>query len=58
MYIRKKSSEGYAAHGSLRDRLVRELKEEVLIIKEEISKEEVLRREMLEKIKNGELLVA
>jgi len=54
MFIKEKSSGKNLSHGYLREKLLREIKKE-LPLDREISREEKLRREMLKKIKEGEL---
>ena len=55
MFIKKEITEKNLSHGYLRDKLVKELKEEMVFIDKELSKEEMLRKEILDKIRKGEL---
>lgn len=54
MFIKENINNNYS-NGSLREKFVREIKKSLVIIKQEIPQEERLRKELLEKIKRGEL---
>ncbi len=59
MYIREKIINRNVAHGSLRDKFVRNIKKVIVIkeIREEKDSEDDLRKKMLEDIRKGELKI-
>jgi len=57
MFIKDNKIKEGIANGSLRDRFIRDVNKSLIIIKTEIPKEEILRKELLERIKKGELMI-
>lgn len=57
MFIKENKTNKNISNGSLRERFVKEINESLVIIRTDIPKEERLRKELLEKIKNGELSI-
>ena len=54
MFINDKIENKNIAHGYLRNKLIKEIRKSLVTIRKEENKEEVLRKELLEKIKKGE----
>jgi hypothetical protein len=57
MFIKDNKINREIVNGSLREKFVRDVNNSLVIIKTYIPKEEILRKELLEKIKRGELTI-
>ena len=57
MFIKDNKINEDITNGSLREKFVRDIHKSLVIIKVEVPEEEVLRKELLENIKNGKLMI-